>query len=390
MLIPAYEPAEHLPRLVAELIASGSDCGCTGSAGLGSAGLGTARLGSARTDADALPVRVIVVDDGSGPEYAGVFARSAAAGAEVLRHDRNRGKGAALRTGFRRALDAHPGEGVVTADADGQHTAADILAVAAEVREGGERDGAEMVLGCRGFDGDVPLRSRFGNDVSRRLFRVAAGWSLSDTQTGLRGIPAAMLPWLLEVPGDRFEYEQRVLLGLRRAGFSARERRIETVYLAGNESSHFRPVLDSVRVLLPVVAFAASSLLGFVIDAVALFVLETVTGALVPSIVAARVLSASVNFWVNRRVVFMRRGREGLVRQAVSYALLAGVMLASNIVWMSYLTGIGVPLWCAKLVTELVLFLTSYRVQKSSVFAATERPRRSLFPATGGAARIGA
>ncbi len=359
IVIPAYEPAEHLPRLVALL-----------------------------TGADP-ELRVLVVDDGSGPAYGPVFDRAARAGAELLRHERNRGKGAALKTAFREVLDRYPGEGVVTADADGQHTIVDILRVSADVRGG--RGGAEsrtMVLGCRTFDdavptGAVPLRSRFGNDVSRALFRIAAGWRLSDTQTGLRGIPSAMLPWLLEVPGDRFEYEQRVLLGLRRAGFAARERRIETVYLRGNESSHFRPVLDSARVMLPVLAFAASSLLGFALDAVALLVLQAVTGALVPSIVAARVLSASVNFAVNRRFVFLRRGREGLRGQLARYALLAAVLLASNIVWLSYLTGIGVPLWLAKLITELVLFVTSYRVQRSTVFGPTPLPGAQADPQGG-------
>ncbi|MFV0435439.1 MAG: GtrA family protein [Leucobacter sp.] len=374
VLIPAYEPAAapvaHLPRLVAELAAADPS------------------------------LRLLVVDDGSGPAYAAVFAAAADAGAEVLHHDRNRGKGVALKTGFAHALAAYPGEGVVTADADGQHAVADILAVVADVRDAearrveargtGPRDtgprgsgsgpAPAMVLGCRAFDGDVPVRSRVGNDVARWLFRVAAGWSLSDTQTGLRGMPAEMLPWLLEVPGERFEYEQRVLLGLRRAGFTATERRIATVYLEHNESSHFRPVLDSLRVMLPVLVFAASSLLGFVVDTVLLFVFEALTGALVPSIVAARVLSATANFTVNRRVVFMRRGREGLWRQAGSYALLAGVMLASNVVWMSYLTDLGVPLWVAKVVTEAVLFFTSYRAQRSMVFAADTDPADARLP----------
>lgn len=350
MLIPAYEPAEHLPRLVTALFA----------AGLG----GTAD-----------PLRVLIVDDGSGPSYAAVFARCAAAGAEVMHHERNAGKGAALKTGFRRALAAYPGEAVVTADADGQHTVADILGIAALLREGTADSKAEgtaartMILGCRAFDGSVPARSRFGNAVSRLLFRAAAGWRLSDTQTGLRGIPAAMLSWALQVPGDRFEYEQRALLHLRRAGFSAREVPIQTVYLEHNASSHFRPLVDSVRVLLPVLAFIASSLLGFVVDAVALFVFEALTGALVPSIVAARVLSAGVNFWVNRRLVFLQRGRQGLMRQLASYALLAALLLASNVVWMSFLTDAGMPLWCAKVVTELALFCISYRVQRTNVFA---------------------
>lgn len=353
MLIPAYEPGAGLPELVAA-------------------------IGSADPS-----LRILVVDDGSGPGYAATFERAVAAGAALLRHERNLGKGAALKTGFAFAMREHPGAGVVTADADGQHAVDDIVAVADAVRAGGEGEGEgrTMVLGCRAFDGDVPRRSRLGNDVARWMFRAAAGWRLSDTQTGLRGIPAAMLPWLLRVPGQRFEYEQRVLLGLRRAGFGAVERRIATVYLAGNASSHFRPLADSVRVMLPVLVFAASSFLGFLVDTVALFVLNALTGALVPSIVAARLLSGTVNFWVNRRVVFMRRGREGLWRQAGAYALLAAVLLASNVVWLSYLTGIGVPLWLAKLVTELVLFVTSYRAQRGAVFGGPD-PHDANVPAS--------
>lgn len=347
VLIPAYEPAEHLPELVAALAAA--DAGLS----------------------------VLIVDDGSGAAFDDVFACAKAAGASLLRHDRNEGKGAALKTGFAYLQREHPCAGVVTADADGQHSPDDIVAVAARIVQLGERDGGTMVLGCRDFAGEVPLRSRFGNDVSRRLFGVAAGWSLGDTQTGLRGMSAAMLPWLLEVPGDRFEYEQRVLLGLKRAGFAAEERPIETVYLEGNASSHFRPVIDSIRVMLPTLAFAAGSFLGFLVDTVALFVIYAATGSLVPSIVAARVISATVNFTVNRRWVFLHRGTDGLVRQALGYALLAAVLLASNVVWLSYLTGIGVPIWIAKLVTELLLFFTSYRTQRTQVFAYRDRSSRA-------------
>ena len=342
-LIPSYEPAEHLPTLVTALAAADP-------------GLG-----------------IVVVDDGSGPAYASIFARAAAAGATILRHDRNLGKGAALKTGLAHVHGVAPSEGVVSADADGQHTCADIVAVADRVRALGERESRTLVLGCRTFDGAVPLRSRLGNDISRRLFRAAAGWPLSDTQTGLRGFPAALVPWLIGLPGERFEYEQRMLLGLHGAGFTAEEIPIATVYLAGNESSHFRPVLDSVRVTLPTLVFAASSLLGFAVDTIALFLLQAATGALVPSIIAARLVSASVNFFVNRRVVFLRRGREGMWRQLGSYVLLAAVLLASNIVWLSYLTGIGMSLWGAKLLTEIVLFCTSYRTQRSSVFAPAYR-----------------
>jgi len=340
VLIPSYEPNARLAMLVAELRAADP------------------RLG------------ILVVDDGSGERFASVFDRAELAGAVVIRHERNRGKGAALRTGLAWIRDHAHGHAVVTADADGQHTVRDILAVA----ERTDPESSRLVLGCRAFDAEVPLRSRAGNAFARRLFRLAAGWSLSDTQTGLRGVPPTMIDWLLEVPGDRFEYEQRVLLGLSRAGFDAVEVRIETVYLEQNESSHFRPVIDSLRVMAPMLTFATSSLAGFLIDAAALFVLQALTGALIPSIIGARVISASANFALNRRVVFLRRGRDHLARHIISYGILAAILLASNIAWMSFLTGIGLPLLLAKVVTELALFALSFRAQKNAVFSSRTAP----------------
>lgn len=338
VLIPAYEPATDLVRLVRELRAA---------------------------DADTI---VVIVDDGSSAAYAPVFTSAGACGAVVLRCPVNRGKGAALKAGFALVVDAYPGEDVVTADADGQHTVHDILRVADALRAeaGGRR--SSLVLGCRRFDGAVPWRSRAGNAASRGLFHAVAGWRLSDTQTGLRGIPAPMLAWLLTVPGDRFEYEQSVLLHLRPADFGCIEVPIATVYLAGNRSSHFRPVVDSLRVLRPVLAFAGSSLLGFAVDTVALLVLTALTGWLVPSIVAARLLSATVNFALNRRLVFGRRGNRKRTREAAMYALLAATLLASNIIWMAGLTSFGLPLLVAKVITEVTLFILSYRVQQDVVF----------------------
>ena len=346
VLIPAYEPGSRMTELVRGVLAQDAD------------------------------IEILIVDDGSGAEYTATFDAASDAGAQVLRHETNRGKGAALKTGFRHVLYERPGEDVITADADGQHTAADIVRIADELRTDAAAGRTALILGSRDFSGDVPLRSRFGNAVSRGLFRIAAGWPASDTQTGLRGVPAAMLPWLLEVPGERFEYETEMLLRLRRAGHRARELSIETVYLEQNASSHFRPIVDSLRVTLPLLLFAGSSLLAFLIDTVALVLFTWLlspwmAGWLVASIIAARLLSASVNFAVNRRFVFQRQGRAHALRHALRYALLAGALLASNIVWMEALTGMGLPLILAKAITEAVLFVTSYQVQRRFVFGRT-------------------
>ncbi|MET0812090.1 MAG: bifunctional glycosyltransferase family 2/GtrA family protein [Microbacterium sp.] len=339
VLIPAFEPGAALPALVSDLSAADPDA------------------------------EIVVVDDGSGGSFDAVFADAERCGATVITHAVNEGKGAALKTGFDHVLERHPGEDVVTADADGQHTVGDILRVAEELRRDAAAGRTVVVLGCRGFTGSVPLRSRLGNGISRGLFRAAAGWRLSDTQTGLRGIPSAVLPWMRDQPGERFEYEQNVLLRSHRDGIETREIPIETVYLDRNASSHFRPVVDSLRVVLPVVLFAGSSLVAFTVDTLALLLFTAMTGWLVPSIIAARVLSASVNFAMNRRYVFTRSAR-GRLGQAARYALLAAALLASNIVWIDALTRFGVPLVLAKITTEVVLFVTSYGVQKTFVFGA--------------------
>ncbi len=340
VLIPAYEPGGTLVELVR-------------------------RLGH-RT--------VVVVDDGSGPGYAGVFARVRDLGAEVITSARNRGKGHALRAGFAHIGDRYPGRDVVCADSDGQHRPGDIEAVARHVA----RSGAAMVLGGRRFTGVVPARSRFGNVVTSAAFRLVTGVRLRDTQTGLRAYPAWMLPWLGRVGGDRFEYEQRLLLRAAREHLPIAEVEIATVYLGHNESSHFRPVRDSVRVYRPLLAFAASSLLAFAVDTVALLALVALTGNLALSAVAARLISATGNYAVNRAHVF-GSGTNPAARpgSALRYALLAGGLLLLNVVLLQALTAVTGSVLVAKLLTEVSLFATSFLAQRCLVFSS----RRPAFTA---------
>lgn len=340
VLVPAYEPDARLVELVAAL----------------------------RAQAPERPV--VVVDDGSGPAFADVFTEATEAGAVVLAHAANRGKGAALRAGLAHVREAYPGAGVVTADSDGQHTPADVARVATRLAAG-EHD---VVLGVRRFTGEVPLRSRIGNAVTRRLFALVTGQDVVDTQTGLRGYPASMLPWVEQVRGDRFDHELRVLLRAAREERSIGTVDIDTVYLEGNASSHFRPLLDSVSVYLPLLAFTLSSLLGFVVDLLAVLALMALTGQLVVAVVGARLLSASVNFTVNRRWVFARglggeRTRAPLRPSLQRYAALAVAVLALNLALVEGLVTIGLSLLVAKVLTELALFVGGYVVQRTLVFA---------------------
>ena len=224
-VVPAYNPGEALPWLV-----------------------------------DALRGRLslVVVDDGS--EDASVFERlSRHKGITVLTHAANRGKGAALKTAFRHVVEHRPGAaGVVTVDADGQHLPEEALKVAARLSErispspvvfpGPVVSAGSVVFGVRRFDGAVPLRSRLGNQLARVAVRALLGVRLADTQTGLRGIPAGLLPALLDLPFDRYEFETEMLRVIGEARLEVEEVPIRTIYFEAGRGSHFRPLRDSMRI----------------------------------------------------------------------------------------------------------------------------------------------
>ena len=311
---------------------------------------------------EALPgCRVLVVDDGSGPDYVAVFAQARAQGAVVVTHQVNSGKGQALRTGLARAATTWPDADVVCADADGQHTPADIRAVATRVRTTGH-----MTLGVRRFTGRVPLRSKVGNTATALLFAGATGWRLRDTQTGLRGFPAGELAWLQTVPGNRYEYELSQLLEAHERGLAVEEVDIATVYEPGNTSSHFRPVQDSARIYAPLLRFIGASLASFVIDWVGVVVLMALSGNLLTSVVVARIISGTANFFLNRRVFRAQAGTVG--RTAVRYLGLALVLLAASYLMLRVLTGLGLGVGTAKVVGDGTVYVISYLAQRHLVF----------------------
>lgn len=334
VLIPAYQPDARLPRLILELH---------------------------RADPS---TKIVVVDDGSGQKFSDIFEASATAGAHVISYEHNRGKGYALREGFTwiRDVAGDSQECVVTADADGQHTLNDIFRVGRTCTDTGK-----SVLGVREFVGHVPARSRIGNTATSALFWLATGWKLKDTQTGLRAFPVALLPALLEVQGDRYEYELRVLLHLAKFRHPVTQIPIETIYEAGNLTSHFRPLQDSARIWAPLLKFAASSGVATIIDYVLVLVLNALTGALFFPVIAARLVSASVNFAMNRRV-FEATGVP-LRRSALRYAALAVAVIAGSYTMLAVLTGIGMPLWIAKIIADTTMYLVSYSAQSRYVFA---------------------
>jgi glycosyltransferase involved in cell wall biosynthesis len=189
---------------------------------------------------------IIVVDDGSAPKYKKYFKEVQKLDeVKVLVHKENKGKGRAMKTAFRYIpQNRKDTKGVVTVDGDGQHLPKDIKKCVDEMGKYGDK----VILGVRDFSNpSVPFKSRFGNNLTKAVFKLC-GISISDTQTGLRAIPYKYLRFMIIIEGERYEYETKQLLELKRMGIDMKEVVIDTVYINDNEGTHFNPIKDSIKI----------------------------------------------------------------------------------------------------------------------------------------------
>jgi len=326
---------------------------------------GRALLGVIGSLAGSAIAGIIVVDDGSGPEYCPIFDEAARIpGVSLVRHAVNLGKGAALKTGMNHALCEFPGcAGVVTADADGQHHPEDILRVAAEL----SRHSDCLILGARQFDtADVPLRSRAGNTAARFAFRILVGQALQDTQTGLRGIPHALIPDLLRTTSCGYDFELDMLIRARHNGWPVREILIKTIYEPGNPTSHFNPLFDSLKAYIVLMRFSAVSLLTALLDNLVFYLVYTQVGSVAVSQAAARSVAIAFQYTASRKAVFFARGRHRLLFP--KFLMLAAAHGLTSYFMIRGLLAAGVILLIAKPLAEGLLFVVSFVLQRDFVF----------------------
>lgn len=338
VVIPAYEPDEKMLALVQELKQKTS-------------------------------FHIVIVDDGSGEKYAALFEQ-AKKYADVLSYESNEGKGYALKYAFAYILKKYgQGVSIVTADADGQHKRSDIQAVVQIALDKPEY----LVLGSREFTGNVPARSKFGNTVTCQVFHLLAGVKLKDTQTGLRAFDGKYISYMLALDGNRYEYEMNMLSKWARDKKAFYEYVIETVYIDDNKGSHFHPIKDSFKIYKEMILFSCSSFIGFCVDYVCYTVLSLLTGGLSTALsagvsnIGARVISATVNYNINRKIVF--KSDEKIAKTAAQYALLAVGILVLNTVLLEIFVNTIIPnSYIAKILVEILLFFFSCFVQKKIIF----------------------
>lgn len=349
IVIPAYEPDERLLQLLYEM--------------------------DERNVA-----HVILVNDGSGEKFEELFKKAETIikrlDGVLLVHEVNKGKGKALKTAFEYVLKEIPEAiGVITADSDGQHTVNSIRKMCEML----DRDQQKFILGVRQFDSeDVPWKSKFGNKLTEKIFTYVSGVHVSDTQTGLRGIPKAFMRELLNTKGDRFEFEMRMLL--ESAGkYEIEEVPIETIYDSKeNHQTHFNPVKDSIKIYKILaekfLTYIFSSFSSSIIDLLLFTLLcyfwknENTVWYVTLATIVARVVSATYNYIINYKVVF--KSAETIGRSSLRYVCLAVIqMLASALLVTGLVKVIEIiPEVVIKMMVDTILFFVSYHIQQKYVF----------------------
>ena len=320
--------------------------------------------------------KILIVNDGSSPSCASIFDALSDMDCVVLNHDRNKGKGQALKTAFSHILaQGLDCLGVVTADADGQHAISDIEKLAEKLQDTGD----SVILGVRDLRAaHVPTRSRIGNGASALAFRFLYGVDVQDTQTGLRAIPRSLLGWAAEISGARFEYEMNMLIRAKKNRIPLVEVPIHTIYAGDEHVSHFKTVSDTIRIFCVLIRglleYALSSCLSAITD-ITVFYLATrfLFGDFPPATkilwgtLLARVLSSLLNFTLNKRFVFSSKGNTG--NSMFKYAALWCLQLSASyaIVYFAQ-TALNLPLVAIKAVTDIILALFSYQIQLHWVF----------------------
>jgi putative flippase GtrA len=310
------------------------------------------------------PAPIVVVDDGGGPSYRELFARvSRVPGTTVLTNAINLGKGAALKHGMNHILVNHPDcVGAVTADADGQHTVDDILKVANAL----QTRPAEVVFGCRDFNRNVPFRSKIGNVVSRHVYRFLVGLNLSDTQTGLRGVPRRLMELSLGIRSNRYEFETEQIIVAKTAGIRFTEVPIRTVYIDDNSGSHFNPVLDSFRIYFVLLRYALSSIATALADFIVFYILTANGMALLSANMSARAVALWLQFVLLKKYVFKSKAGVSIFAAYVAYVFFSGYLSAAM---QAQLAGhfVDSPL-LAKVVVELVIWIFNFMFLRDIIF----------------------
>ncbi len=329
-LIPSYEPNEKLIKIIDELNQNGFE--------------------------------IVLVNDGSDNRFDSIFD-TCKEKCTYLTYSENKGKGYALKTGLQYIQENFKNDVVVTMDSDGQHTIKD----AKNLIEMAKKRENTIFLGKRLRTGNIPFKSRIGNVATRLMYRLSTGIDIYDTQTGLRAFQTNLIPFLLTVKGNRFEYEMNMLLDAPRNGIALEESVIETIYEENNTGTHFHPIKDSYLVYQQIIKFISSSFASFIIDYLFYCLGTVIFKSIVIANIVARIISSICNYTMNKKIVFKddRKVGKSILKY---YGLAVFILLVNTSFLYLFVSVLGFNKFLMKLLIEIGLSIVSYIVQRRFVF----------------------
>ena len=197
--------------------------------------------------------------------------------------------------------------------------------------------------------------------------KVVLGKKLTDTQTGLRAIPLAMLPRLLKIPASGYEFELEMLIAAKHQGVAVIEQPIRTIYEPGNPASHFQPLRDSMRIYFVLLRFSMISLITAVIDNAVFYLVFHATGAIAGAQIAGRIVAVLFNYRSVRRAVFFSdQPHRVLLPRYLALVAVNGLVSYAGIRLLSSFTPLGV--FPSKILTESLLFIANFTIQRDFIF----------------------
>ena len=309
---------------------------------------------------------IVIVNDGSGTEFDDFFVSLKNKGLDVVHHKVNKGKGRAIKTGFDYILNKYSNAlGTITADCDGQHTVEDIIKCAEELRKHPE----DLIVGCRDFNQeDVPARSKFGNKLTRTIFKIFIGINITDTQSGLRAFGKDLMKLFIKTEGERYEYETNMLIECKTYDIKIQEVTIQTVYINQNEGSHFNPIKDSLKIYKLFFKYIISAVSSFLLD-ILLFTLFVniikIDQKIIVATVLARIISAIYNFVINSKLVFKKGSKSSIIK----YIVLSIIQMLISGYAVTYIAKfININATIIKIVVDTIIFIVNFVIQREWVF----------------------
>ena len=315
--------------------------------------------------------RIIVVNDGSNNQESINILNQIKNDVTILVHEKNEGKGKALKTAFNYILENEKDIiGCITADGDGQHLVKDILKLDKRLKQNKANQINALVLGVRNlYNKAVPFASRFGNGFSYIFFKLQTGVTLKDTQTGLRGLPLSLIEKAIKINGNRYDYEMNMLTEFALSKIKFETIPIETIYEENNKSSHFRAFKDSFLIYKQFIRYSTVSILSAIVDLTIFTILVHIfTGVayIYAATAIARISSGCFNFFSNRKWSF--KSKKNIQFQILKYISLFITQMCVSGFLVNTLSILPINVTIIKIFVDSCIFIVNYIIERRYIY----------------------